>query len=62
MGEIVFQGQNPGKTLRWYRILVLAGADSNKSVLMLAFSAPMDEQSEFEDAFDFIEDNWNWDH
>jgi hypothetical protein len=62
MGEIVFQGQNPGKELRWYRILVLAGADSNKSVLMLVFSTPMDEQSEFENDFDFIENSWNWDN
>lgn len=60
MAEIVFQGRNPGKTLKWYRILALIGPDSNNPILMFVFTAPINKKDSFKKDFDFIEDSWRW--
>jgi hypothetical protein len=60
MGEIVFQGRNPGKKLKWYRILVLAVQNTEKAMVMFIFTAPIGEQDSFKKDFDFIESTWKW--
>jgi hypothetical protein len=60
MGELVFQGKNPGKELKWYRVLVLALPNTEEAMIMFIFTAPMGEQDSFKKDFDFIEGTWKW--
>lgn len=60
MGELVFQGENPGKTLKWYRVLVLALPNTEEAMIMFVFTAPMGEQDSFKKDFVFIEETWKW--
>jgi hypothetical protein len=60
MGELVFQGKNPGKTLKWYRILVLALPNTEEALIMFIFTAPMGKQDSFKEHFAFIESTWKW--
>jgi hypothetical protein len=60
MGELVFQGKNPGKTLQWYRLLVLAVPNTEEAMIMFIFTAPIGEQDSFKRDFDFIESTWKW--
>lgn len=60
MGELVFQGTNPGKTLKWYRIVVLALPNTKEAMIMFIFTAPMGEQDSFKKEFEFIEATWKW--
>ena len=60
MGELVFQGKNPGKTLKWYRVLVLALPNTEEALIMFIFTTPMGKQDSFKENFDFIESTWKW--
>ncbi len=58
MAELIYQGSNPGKTLKWHRVLALVLP--NETMLMLVFTAPMGKQALFKDNFVFIENSWEW--
>lgn len=62
MAEIIFEGKSRGKSLRWYRLLVFESTDSNRTTLMLLFSTPMEENTQFDNDFDSIENSWLWDN
>ena len=58
--ETLFQGRNPGKTLKWYRVVVLALPEDEDSIFMLVFTAPIGRRYPFMKDFGFIEDTWQW--
>lgn len=58
MGEIVFEGKNPGKSLKWHRLLALT--TQSDAIVMFLFTAPADQVEAFRDDFYFIEDTWDW--
>ena len=60
VGEITFQGRNPGKELKWYRVLVFALPRRQAAVIMFVFTAPMGKHYSFKKDFEFIEDTWKW--
>jgi hypothetical protein len=60
MGQIVYQGQNPGKGLRWFRVLIDAGHAPDEPTLMLVHSTPLGRQNEFKPDFGYIEQTWEW--
>jgi hypothetical protein len=60
VGEIVYQGQNPGKELRWYRVLIAAPPDRTDRLLMLLHSTPLGREGEFAADFASIEQSWQW--
>ena len=60
VGEIVYQGQNPGKGLRWFRVLVDVGETPGEPLLMLVHSAPLGQQESFAPDFGYIETTWQW--
>ena len=60
VGEIVYQGKLPGKSLRWYRILIAVADNIYDKFLMIVLTAPMGEQDDFLPDFLKIEDTWKW--
>ncbi|MCP5051355.1 MAG: hypothetical protein GY940_29585 [bacterium] len=60
MAEIIYQGRNPGKSLKWYRVLALTGTKPANAILMFVFTTPIDEEEDFKEDFDFIEKSWKW--
>jgi len=51
MGELIFQGRNPGKRLKWHRLLVLASPNTEEAMVMFVFTAPPGEQDSFKKTF-----------
>ncbi|MFP4460316.1 MAG: hypothetical protein ACLFSQ_12105 [Candidatus Zixiibacteriota bacterium] len=60
MAEIVYQGQNPGKDIKWFRILLGVNPNNKTTMIMLIFSAPINEYEEYIDEFEIIEKSWEW--
>ena len=60
MGELIYQGKRPGKTLKWHRLLVLGFPNTEESLIMFIQVAPMGEEDSFKQDFDFIESSWRW--
>ena len=60
VAEIIYQGRNPGKNLKWYRVLALTATKPANSIIMMMFTAPIDEEENFEDDFNAIEASWKW--
>ena len=60
VGEILYQGQNPGKELRWYRVIISASPGGTGDRFMLIHTAPIGRERDFAEAFSSIEKSWQW--
>ncbi len=60
MAELIFEGRNPGKELKWHRLLILTGGGNNDTILMIYAATPIGEEDDYADDLKAIEDSWEW--
>jgi len=59
-GHIVYQGQQRGKEMRWWRMIVALPPQRTDVAVMIVSSVTLEMQSEYQAAFQQIEDSWRW--
>ena len=59
-GHIVYEGQEQGKDIRWWRMIVMVPPGRSDFLVMLIFSTPVNDRAKHEAAFRQIEQNWQW--
>ena len=58
--ELIYEGTLPSESHKWRRLVTFVSPVKDNALIFVGFSCPINDVSDFESAFAYVERSWQW--